>query len=60
MSSREEAKRRGTLLKQLREAHAESVARAQELLKTQKATRREICRLVRDNAKTVPEIAAAT
>lgn len=36
------------------------MARAQELLKEQKAIRREICQLIREEAKSVPEIAAAT
>lgn len=58
MSSREETKRRGLLLKQLREARPESVARAQALLKEQKAVRRKICQVMRESAKTVPEIAA--
>lgn len=53
-------KSRGTFLKELRDAHQENVARTQELLKNQKAIRREICQVMRDTAKTVPEIAAAT
>lgn len=60
MSSREDAKQRGALLKQLREAHQESVERAQALLKDQKGVRREICQVIRGTAKTVPEIAEAT
>lgn len=60
MSKREDAKRRGIFLKQLREEHEASVTRARELLKEQKAIRREICQAMRGEPKTVPEIAAAT
>lgn len=60
MSERLDAKRRGAVLKELREAHPESVARAQALLKEQKAIRRKICQVMRDKAKTVPEIATET
>lgn len=60
MNPTADAKSRGAFLKQLREAHQESVAQTQELLKEQKAIRREICQVIRDTAKTVPEIAAAT
>lgn len=57
---REDAKRRGIMLKELREAHKESVARAQALLKEQKTVRRQICQVIRAEGHTVPEIAAAT
>lgn len=60
MSERQDAKRRGALLKELREAHPESVARAQALLKEQNAMRRKITQVMRDAAKTVPEIATET
>jgi predicted transcriptional regulator len=59
MSNRDDAKNRGILLKELRAAHQESVARTQALLKEQKASRRLICSAMRDAPKTVPEIAAA-
>jgi predicted transcriptional regulator len=60
MSQIADAKSRGSFLKQLREEHQETVARAQELLKEQKAIRREICQVMRDTAKSIPEIAADT
>ncbi len=57
---REDAKKRAILLKQLREAHKETVARAQEKLKAQQAVRRDICKLMREQPKTVPEVAEAS
>ncbi|MBK7915078.1 MAG: helix-turn-helix transcriptional regulator [Chloroflexi bacterium] len=57
---REDAKKRAILLKQLREAHKETVAHAQEKLKAQQAVRRDICKLMRDQPKTVPEVAEAS
>ncbi len=60
ISAKEDAKKRAIFLKRLREEHKESVAQAQELLKAQQATRREICQVMRETPKTVPEIAAAT
>jgi predicted transcriptional regulator len=60
MSVKEDAKKRAIFLKKLREEHKETVARSQELLKEQKAVRREICKHIRNEAKAVPEIAALT
>lgn len=51
---------RGEMLKQLREQHAETVKRTQALLKEQKRVQQEICKIIRENPKTVPEIAEAT
>ena len=51
---------RGEMLKQLREQHAETVKRTQALLKEQKRIQQEICKVVRENPKTVLEIAEAT
>jgi predicted transcriptional regulator len=48
------------MLKRLREQHAESVARTQALYKEQRRIQQEICKIIRDNPKTVPEVAAAT
>lgn len=59
MSNREDAKRRGIFLKQLRQEHQKSVARAQALLKGQQGIRRQICQVMREEPKTVPQIAAA-
>ena len=50
---------RAELLKRLRTEHAESVARTQVLLKEQKRIQKEICKFIRENPKTVPEIAEA-
>ena len=43
MSNREEAKKRTTMLKQLRTEHAETVERTQALLKEQKQVQKLIC-----------------
>jgi predicted transcriptional regulator len=50
---------RGEMLKRLRAQHAETVERTQALLKEQKRIQREICQVMRENPKTVPEIAEA-
>lgn len=50
---------RGEMLKRLREQHAESVQRTQALLKEQKRVQKEICQIMRDTPKTVPEVAEA-
>ena len=60
MSTKEDAKNKAIFLKHLREEHKESVTRAQALLKEQKAIRRQICQPIRDEPKTVPEIAMLT
>lgn len=51
---------RAELLKQLRATHAESVKRAQELLKEQKKMQQELCAFFREKPRTVPEAAQAT
>jgi predicted transcriptional regulator len=50
---------RGEMLKQLRKEHAATVERTQALLKVQKRVQQEICQFIRENPKTVPEIAEA-
>jgi predicted transcriptional regulator len=55
-----EAASRGEMLKKLRLAHAETVERAQALLREQKQMQQSICQLIREEPKTVPEIALAT
>lgn len=60
MTTKEDGKTRAILLKRLREQYKESTAHAQELLKEQKALRRQICQPMRDGPKTVPEIAQLT
>jgi len=50
---------RGEMLKRLRAQHAETVERTQALLKEQKRVQKEICQVMRESPKTVPEIAEA-
>lgn len=50
---------RGELLKQLREQHAESVARTQAFYKEQRRIQQEICKIIREAPKTVPDVADA-
>lgn len=57
MSDKAEAKQRTEMLKRLRKEHAETVERTQALLKEQKAIRRQICQVMRNGPKTVPEVA---
>lgn len=57
---REDAKKRAIMLKKLREAHKETVATAQAKLKAQQAVRRDICKLMRVEPSTVPEVAEAS
>jgi len=56
----EDAKQRAIFLKHLREEHKETVAQAQEKLKVQQALRRDICKWMREEPKTVPEVAEAS
>ncbi len=58
--TKEEARQRTALLKQLRDQHRDTVERTQALLKTQKAIRRQICQQLRSGPKIVPEIAEIT
>jgi predicted transcriptional regulator len=60
MSAQTETPSRAELLKRLREQHAESVARTQALYKQQRGIQQEICKIIRDNPKTVLEVAIAT
>jgi predicted transcriptional regulator len=48
------------LLRRLRKQHQKSVVRTQALLKEQKQTQQQICRLMRDQPRTVPDLAQAT
>ena len=59
MNQQEAKKQRIALLKSLREEHKDTVTRTQTLLKEQKAVRRQICQVLREAPKTVPEVAAA-
>ena len=58
--SKDELRLRTALLKKLREEHADTIGSTRVRLKEQKATRREICQVMRQGANTIPEIAAAT
>ena len=48
------------LLKRLRQKRGETVAVPQGFLKEQKRIHREICRALREQPRTVPEVAGAT
>jgi hypothetical protein len=50
---------RAELLKQLREAHQQTVERTQALYKIQRQMENSICQLIRTEPKTVPQIATA-
>ena len=60
MTTPVDTRKRSTVLKQLREQHKASVEQTQTLLKEQRAIRRQICQVLRDGPKIVPEVAAAT
>ncbi len=60
MTNKEEAKKRGIMLKRLRQEHKETVTRTQALLKEQKAIRRQICKPMREAPRAVPELAEIT
>ena len=60
MTTPVDTRKRSTVLKQLREQHKASVEQTQTLLKEQQAIRRQICQVLRDGPKIVPEVAAAT
>jgi len=57
--SREQAKQRSAMLKQVREQHQETVDRTRALLKEQQTVRRQICQQLRGEPLTIPEIAKA-
>lgn len=60
MTTKEDAKKRGIFLKRLREEHRETVTRTQALLKEQNAIRKTICQPMRQEPKTIPELAELT
>jgi predicted transcriptional regulator len=57
MTTQQTTQSRGEMLKRLREQHAATVERTQALLKEQKRAQQEICKAIRESAKTVPQIA---
>jgi predicted transcriptional regulator len=58
--TRDEAKQRTAILKQVRDQHQATVDRTRALLKEQQAIRRQLCQQLRSGPKIVPEIAEAT
>lgn len=60
MSTQVSSTSRGEMLKRLREQHGDSVTRTQALYKEQRRIQQEICKIIRDTPKTVPEVAEAT
>lgn len=59
MSTTPEARTRGETLKMLREVHADTVKKTQELLREQSKIEKQICQEIREKPKTVPEVATA-
>lgn len=57
MTTQPKIQSRGEMLKELRKEHAKTVKRTQELLREQKHIQNEICKLLRDNPMTVPDVA---
>jgi len=60
MSEKEDAKERAAFLAGLREQNADSVARTQVLVKEQNALRKQLRKALKEGAKSIPELAAAT
>jgi predicted transcriptional regulator len=60
MKNREEARKRTEMLKRLRDIHRDTVEQTQASLKTQKKIQQQICQVIREQARTVPEVAQAT
>ena len=58
--SKEDAKERAKLLKELREKHKVTVTHSQALLKEQNSIRKQIRQAMKDAPKTVPEVAETT
>jgi predicted transcriptional regulator len=59
MSDKEQARKRTARLKELRKQHQDTIKRAQHLLKSYNVSK-EICKVIVDEAKTVPEVAEIT
>lgn len=60
MSADTKLSSRAELLKNLRETHADGVARAQELFKDQKQMKDKFMKLLKERPRTVPELAQET
>ncbi len=59
MSEQDTAKQRTQILKDLRVVHQSTVTQTQALLKEQGKVEREIIKLIKEESKTVPDIAAS-
>jgi predicted transcriptional regulator len=59
MTTQQTPQSRGDMLKRLRQQHAATVERTQVLLREQKRIQQEVCKLLRESPKTVPDVAAA-
>ncbi|MBN1538276.1 MAG: helix-turn-helix transcriptional regulator [Anaerolineales bacterium] len=59
MSIQSETQSRADLLKRLREQHSQSVTQTQAYYKEQRSIHTQICSIIRDTPKTVPEVAEA-
>lgn len=57
MTTQPKIQSRAEMLKELRKEHAMTVKRTQALLRDQKHIQNEICKLLRDNPMTVPDVA---
>lgn len=60
MTAQKGTQSRSEMLKRLREEHAPTVERTQAFFKEQKRIQQEICKVIRDEPKTVLEVSAAT
>jgi predicted transcriptional regulator len=60
MSARKVTQSRGEMLKRLREEHAATVERTRAFFKEQKHVQQEIGKVIREQPKTVLEVAEAT
>jgi hypothetical protein len=56
MTKKEETRKRSAVLKEVRKAHQATIKRAQRLLKAYREFE-QICQIVDENPKTVPEVA---
>lgn len=59
MSKQDAAKQRAQELKELRTVHQSTVTKTQALLKEQGKIEREIIKLIKEESKTIPDIAAS-
>lgn len=56
MNQKEKTRKRSEMLKELRKKHQETIQRAKRLLKAFNVSK-EICKIIEEDPKTVPEIA---